>query len=264
MGNGMREYLDRDLYAVLGLKKSASAAEIKKAYRKLARELHPDQNKNNPEAEAKFKEVSEAYHVLGDEARRKEYDEGRTLFGSGGYRAPGSGGGRGGGFSAPGVNFDFNFGGPGGDGLGDILGGIFNQRRGAAPRRGADVETEVTIGFAEAVEGVTVPLRLTSEAPCRACNGTGAKAGTTPKLCQSCQGSGHTSQNMGGFAMSEPCQRCRGRGMVVEDPCTGCHGSGRAEGAQTMNTRIPAGVTDGQKIRLKGKGASGERGGPSG
>jgi molecular chaperone DnaJ len=259
--NNVREYLDKDLYAVLGLKKSATASEIKKAYRKLARELHPDHNKNNPEAEARFKEVSEAYHVLGDESRRKEYDEGRELFGSGGFRR-----GPGGGFSAPGgMNFDFNFGPGGGDGgLGDILGGIFNRGRGSAPRRGADVETEVTIGFAEAVDGVTVPLRLTSEAACRSCAGTGAKAGTTPKLCPSCSGSGNVSRNLGGFAMSEPCPQCHGRGMVVEDPCPVCHGSGRAMGTQTINARIPAGVSDGQRIRLKGKGAPGERSGPAG
>ncbi|MGQ0845157.1 MAG: molecular chaperone DnaJ [Sporichthyaceae bacterium] len=260
MSNNVREYLNRDLYAVLGLKKTAGESDIKKAYRKLAKELHPDHNKNNPEAEAKFKEVSEAYHVLGDAARRKEYDEGRELFGSGGgFRAPGPGGG----FSAPG-GMQFDFGGGQDGGLGDILGGIFNRGRGAAPRRGTDVETEVTIGFADAVDGVTVPLRLTSDRPCRSCAGTGARAGTTPKLCPSCSGSGHVSRNMGGFAMSEPCQQCRGRGMVVEDPCPVCHGMGRASGAQTINARIPAGVTDGQKIRLKGKGAPGERGGPAG
>jgi molecular chaperone DnaJ len=257
-----REYLDKDLYAVLGLKKGAAAAEIKKAYRKLARELHPDQNKNNPEAEARFKEVSEAYSVLGDAERRKEYDEGRELFGNGafsGFR----GGGRGpaGGGMPGGMNFDFAF---GDGGLGDVLGGIFNRGRGTGARRGADVETEVTLNFADAVEGVTVPLRLTSEAACAACSGTGARAGTTPSLCNACGGSGHTSRNMGGFAMSEPCQVCRGRGMVVDDPCPTCHGSGRGTSTRTMNTRIPAGVNDGQKIRLKGKGAPGERGGPAG
>jgi molecular chaperone DnaJ len=256
-----REYLDKDLYAVLGLKKGAAAAEIKKAYRKLARELHPDQNKNNPEAEARFKEVSEAYHVLGDAERRKEYDEGRELFGNGGFNGF-RGGGRGPGGGAPGgVNFDFAF---GDSGLGDVLGGIFNRGRGTGARRGADVETEVTLNFVDAVEGVTVPLRLTSEAPCPSCSGTGARAGTTPSLCTVCGGSGHTSRNLGGFAMSEPCQACRGRGMVVEDPCPTCHGSGRGASTRTMNTRIPAGVSDGQKIRLKGKGAPGERGGPPG
>ena len=256
-----REYLDKDLYAVLGLKKGASQSEVKKAYRKLAKELHPDQNKNNPDAEAKFKEVSEAYSVLGDEARRKEYDEGRELFGNGGFRnfggqRPGGPGGGG---------FEFNFGGGGGDGgLGDILGGIFNRRGQAGARRGADVETSVTVDFVQAVEGVTVPLRLTSERACPTCAGTGAKAGTTPRVCPACEGVGHTSRNLGGFAMSEPCNACRGRGLVVDDPCTTCHGSGRGQSSRTVNTRIPAGVADGQRIKLKGKGAPGERGGPAG
>jgi molecular chaperone DnaJ len=259
-----REYLDKDLYAVLGLKKGADAAEIKKAYRKLARELHPDQNKNNPEAEARFKEVSEAYSVLGDADRRKEYDEGRELFGSGGFSNGFRGGRPGGGGMPGGMNFDFGFGGGGDGGLGDVLGGIFNRGRGTGARRGADVETEVTLNFADAVAGATVPLRLSSEAACPACAGTGARAGTTPNLCTNCGGSGHTSRNMGGFAMSEPCQACRGRGMVVDDPCPTCHGSGRGTSTRTMNTRIPAGVNDGQKIRLKGKGVPGERGGPAG
>ncbi|MBA3742069.1 molecular chaperone DnaJ [Sporichthya sp.] len=253
-----REYLDKDLYAVLGLTKGAAQGDVKKAYRKLAKELHPDQNKNNPEAEAKFKEVSEAYSVLGDEARRKEYDEGRELFGNGGFRN--AGGQRGGG---PG--FEFNFGGAGGDGgLGDILGGIFNRRGQPQARRGADVETSVTVDFVQAVEGVTVPLRLTSERPCPACSGTGAKAGTTPRVCPACEGVGHTSRNLGGFAMSEPCQGCRGRGLVVDDPCPTCHGSGRGQSSKTVNTRIPAGVNDGARIKLKAKGAPGERGGPAG
>ncbi|HEY3605645.1 MAG TPA: molecular chaperone DnaJ [Sporichthyaceae bacterium] len=273
MSNSTREYLDKDLYAVLGLKKGADAAEIKKAYRKLARELHPDQNKNNPEAEERFKSVSEAYSVLGDTERRKEYDEGRELFGNGGgfnngFR--GAGRGPAGGGMPGGTNFAHSFtngagfGGAGDGGLGDVLGGIFNRGRGTGARRGADVETEVTLNFADAVEGATVPLRLSSDAACQACAGTGARAGTTPKLCPTCGGSGHTSRNMGGFAMSEPCQACRGRGMVVDDPCPTCHGSGRGISTRTMNTRIPAGVADGQKIRLKGKGAPGERGGPAG
>jgi molecular chaperone DnaJ len=259
-----KDYLDKDLYAVLGLTKGAAAADIKKAYRKLARELHPDQNKNNPEAEARFKEVSEAYHILGDDGRRKEYDEARALFGSGGFMGgPRRGAGPGG------MTFDFGdlFGGGGGDGaggLGDILGGIFNRRGGGGPRRGADVEADVTIDFTEAVEGTTVPLRMTSERACPSCAGTGARAGTTPKVCPSCQGSGSTPRNLGGFAVSEPCQACRGRGMVVDDPCPSCKGSGRGVSTRTMNTRIPPGVTHGQKIRLKGKGAPGEGGGPNG
>ncbi|HEX3827033.1 MAG TPA: molecular chaperone DnaJ [Sporichthyaceae bacterium] len=254
-----REYLDKDLYAVLGLKKGAEAAEIKKSYRKLARELHPDRNKDNPNAEARFKEVSEAYHILGDESRRKEYDEGRELFGSGGgFRAPG-----GAGPGPAGTNFAFNFGGADG-GLGDILGGIFNRRGGTGPRRGGDIETEVTLDFIDAVEGVTVPLRLTSEQACSTCAGSGARPGTIPSVCPGCAGTGQVTRNMGGFAMAEPCVTCGGRGTVIEDPCSTCRGSGRGTGTQTVTTRIPPGVTDGQKIRLKGKGTPGERGGPAG
>jgi molecular chaperone DnaJ len=263
-----RDYLEKDYYKVLGVPKDADQAAIKKAYRKLARELHPDANKNNPDAEARFKEVSEAYSVLSDEKRRKEYDEARSLFGAG-VRFPGgatTGAPGGGGFG-----FDLGdlFGQTtGAGGLGDLLGNIFTRPRGGTTtmqaRRGADVETEVTLDFADAVEGRTVPLRMTSDAPCRACMGTGARAGTTPRVCPTCEGTGMSSRNLGGFAFSEPCRTCRGRGLVVDDPCPVCHGSGRAPSTQTMNVRIPAGVLDGQRIRLKGKGAPGERGGPPG
>jgi molecular chaperone DnaJ len=270
-----KDFLEKDFYQVLGVSKDASAAEIKKAYRKLAREYHPDTNKNNPDAEAKFKDISEAYGVLSDEKRRKEYDEARALFGSvggpGGFRFPGGAGGRPGG-AGGGFSFDLGDllgqtgagGGPGG--LGDILGGLFNRPRTAsqAARRGADVESEVTLDFIEAIDGATVPLRMTSEAPCSACRGTGAKAGTVPRVCPDCSGTGHSSRNLGGFSLSEPCRSCRGRGLVVDDPCDVCHGSGRAPSTRTMNVRIPAGVGDGQRIRLKGKGAPGEFGGPAG
>jgi molecular chaperone DnaJ len=262
-----RDYLEKDYYKVLGVPKDADQATIKKAYRKLARQLHPDANKNNPDAETRFKEVSEAYGVLSDEKRRKEYDEARALFGSGGMRFPG-----GATTGAPGGGFGFDlgdlFGQPSGSGgLGDVLGNIFTRQRGGTTmqaRRGADIETEVTLDFVEAVEGRTVPLRMTSDAPCRSCMGTGARAGTTPRVCPVCEGTGLSSRNLGGFAFSEPCRECRGRGLVVDDPCPVCHGSGRAPSTRTMNVRIPAGVQDGQRIRLKGKGAPGERGGPSG
>jgi len=263
-----KDYVEKDYYKALGVSKDAGQADIKKAYRKLARQFHPDANKSNPEAEERFKEISEAYGVLSDEKRRKEYDEARALFGSGGFRYPGgstTSGAPGGGFS-----FDFGdlFGQPGGGqgGLGDVLGNIFTRRGGttAQPRRGADVETEVTLDFAEAVDGATLPLRMTSDQPCRACAGTGARAGTTPRVCPECEGTGHSSRNLGGFAFSEPCRMCRGRGLVVDDPCQVCHGSGRAPSTRTMNVRIPAGVREGQRIRLKGKGTQGERGGPAG
>jgi len=266
-----KDWLEKDFYKVLGVSKTADADEIKKAYRKLARKYHPDANTGDATAEAKFKEVSEAYDVVGDPKKRKEYDEARRLFGSGGFRMPGSSGGQGGG----GFNFDvgdlFNRGGAGaGGGLGDILGGMFGGGRTtttttARPRRGADIETEATIEFAEAVNGVTVGLRMTSVQPCKTCRGTGAKYGTVPKVCLKCEGTGMQTSVQGGvFAMTEPCTECKGRGLVVDQPCETCHGSGRGQSSKTMQVRIPAGVQDGQRIRLKGKGASGERGGPAG
>jgi molecular chaperone DnaJ len=271
-----KDYLEKDFYKVLGVAKDAPADEVKKAYRKLARKHHPDANKGDAESEEKFKAISEAYDVLSDETKRREYDEARALFGSGGLRFPGGGAGRPGTGGVGGVSFDMGdiFGGAGGGGagLGDVLGGLFGRGRGAAAgaaggtgaRRGADVESDVTLAFTEAVDGVTVPLRLTSEAACSACRGTGAKAGTTPRVCPTCQGTGQTSRNAGGFAFAEPCRDCRGRGLIVDDPCPVCSGSGRAMSTRSIQARIPAGVKDGQRIRLKGKGAPGERGGPNG
>ncbi|MGI5485255.1 molecular chaperone DnaJ [Microtetraspora malaysiensis] len=268
-----KDYLEKDYYAVLGVPKSATAAEIKTAYRKLARQYHPDANKGNTETEEKFKEVSEAYDVLSDVKRRKEYDEARTLFGSGLGGYAGTGAQRGGG----GFNFDFGdlFSGTGqsssaGDRIGDLFGGLFNRggrstATGATrPRRGQDIESEVTMSFGEAVEGTTVSLRLTSSSACGACSGTGAKAGTTPRVCPTCEGTGAASRNLGNFAFSEPCRDCRGRGLLVDDPCPVCEGSGRGKSTRTIQARIPAGVADGQRIRLKAKGAPGENGGPSG
>ena len=263
-----KDWLEKDFYKVLGVSKGASADEIKKSYRKLARELHPDKNPGDAKAEERFKEVSEAYDVLSDDKKRAEYDEARTLFAGGGGRF-------GGGFGSPGgfgggTTYDFNdvFGADEG-GLGDILGNIFSRGRGgtgrrAQPRRGQDVESEITLGFDDALNGVTVPLRLASEAACDACRGTGARAGTVPRVCPSCEGTGQTTRNAGGFAFAEPCGACAGRGLIVDDPCPSCHGSGRGLSTRTVQARIPAGVKDGARIRLKGKGAPGERGGQSG
>jgi molecular chaperone DnaJ len=263
-----KDFLEKDYYKTLGVAKGASADEIKKSYRKLARKYHPDANKGDSKAEARFKEISEAYNTLSDEKRRKEYDEARSLFGGGGFRSPGQGGGFGG--------FDLGdlFGGAGETGtasggrLGDLLGGMFGGGRGTSaqprPRRGADVETETSLGFSDAIDGATVTLRLASERPCPTCHGTGAKTGTVPRVCPSCQGTGQSSRNLGSFAFSEPCRECRGRGLVVDDPCPDCSGSGRAMSTRSIQARIPAGVADGQRIKLKGKGAPGERGGPAG
>ncbi|MFT4188828.1 MAG: molecular chaperone DnaJ [Aeromicrobium sp.] len=250
------DWSGKDFYQVLGVSKDASADEIKKAYRKLARENHPDANPNNKAAEERFKDVSEAYAVLSDATKRRQYDEQRTLFGQFKNGFPGGAGGPGGG-----PQFDFD--------LGDILGGVFGgrggRRRQTQARRGDDLESEVSIGFTEAVEGVTVGLRLPSDEACVTCHGTGAEPGTAPSVCPKCQGSGmQTSANGGVFAMTEPCQRCRGRGMVVEHPCSTCTGSGRSPSSRTIQVRVPAGVQDGQKIRLKGKGGPGVGGGPAG
>jgi molecular chaperone DnaJ len=262
-----KDYLEKDYYKTLGVAKTAKQADIKAAYRKLARKYHPDANKGDASAEEKFKEVSEAYSVLSDEKRRKEYDEARSMFG-GGFRVPtGTRPGQGG-FGGGGFDFGDIFSGAGDAGgrLGDLLGGVFGNRSGTTqrPRRGADVETETTLPFGDAIEGSTVSLRLTGEGPCPTCRGTGAKTGTVPRVCPSCAGTGLESKSQGSFGISEPCHECHGRGLVVDDPCPDCHGSGRAMSSKTIPVRIPAGVADGQRIKLKAKGAPGERGGPAG
>jgi molecular chaperone DnaJ len=264
-----KDWIEKDFYKVLGVNKDAKPEDIKKAYRKLARQNHPDQNPGNTAAEQRFKEISEAYDVLSHEAKRKEYDEARRLFGGGGFRFPGTGGGRTGG---PSVDDLFrNASGDGG--LGDLFGGLFNgagttrtaRSTARGPRRGSDVEGEVTVDFVQAIEGVTVGMQMISDAACEACRGTGAKAGTIPRVCPTCEGSGMQTSTSGGvFAVTEPCRDCRGRGMVVDDPCPVCHGSGRGRSTKTMQVRIPAGVTDGQRIRLKGRGGAGENGGAPG
>ncbi|MFE9135065.1 molecular chaperone DnaJ [Streptomyces sp. NPDC007355] len=265
-----KDFVEKDYYKVLGVPKDATDAEIKKAYRKLARENHPDANKGDSKAEARFKEISEANDVLGDPKKRKEYDEARALFGNGGFRAGGPGGGS--------FNFDLGdlFGGAqggaggfgGGGGIGDVFGGLFNRGGGAGartqPRRGQDIESEVTLSFTEAIEGATVPLRMSSQQPCTACSGTGDKNGT-PRVCPTCVGTGQVSRGSGGgFSLTDPCVDCKGRGLIAENPCEVCKGSGRAKSSRTMQVRIPAGVSDNQKIRLRGKGAPGERGGQNG
>ena len=261
-----KDFLEKDYYKALGVAKTAKPAEIKTAYRKLARKYHPDANKGDASAEERFKEISEAYSVLSDEKRRKEYDEAHSLFG-GGFRVPtGQRPGQGG-FGGFDLGDIFNNSGDGG-GLGDLFGGVFNRGRTNTAqnraRRGADVETETTLTFSDAIDGTTVALRLTGEGPCPTCHGTGAKAGTVPRMCPSCQGTGQSSRNLGSFGISEPCKECRGRGLVVDDPCPECSGSGRAMSSRTIQTRIPAGVADGQRIKIPAKGAPGERGGPNG
>jgi molecular chaperone DnaJ len=250
----------RDYYEVLGVGRGASQEEIKKAYRKLARENHPDTHPGDDAAEERFKEVSAAYDVLGDDAKRKEYDEIRKLGPLGGFQGGGPGG--------PGGGFNFNV---GSDGLGDILGQMFGRgRRGggpsasAGPQRGADVEATLNLDFADAAKGLTTTLYLTSDAQCSTCHGSGAKPGTQPRVCSNCGGRGVVDENEGLFSFSSPCRVCGGRGVTITDPCPTCHGTGTERRPREVQARIPAGVADGQKIRLKGRGAPGRNGGPPG
>ncbi len=260
MSPGASDWSTKDFYKVLGVKKDASQDEIKKSYRKLARANHPDSNPGNKAAEDRFKGISEAYAVLSSKEKRKEYDEQRSMFGQ--FRGAGQPGG---GFRPPGgAQADFD--------MSDLFGGLFGGARGGRgrqrqpqARKGDDLETEATITFEQAVDGATLPLRLTSDEPCPTCHGTGAKPGTTPKVCTKCQGSGMQTGASGGvFAMTEPCDLCRGRGLLVEHPCETCHGSGRAPSSRTLQVKVPAGVKDGQRIRIKGNGGKGDAGGPSG
>jgi len=262
-----KDWIEKDYYKVLGVAKDAKPDEIKKAFRKLARENHPDQNANNPDAEKRFKDISEANSVLSDEKKRKEYDEARSLFGSGGFRFPGGGQGpsmedlfrNAGGQGAAGGNIS--------DLFGNLFGGTSTRRTSTTrgPRRGQDIEGEATIDFTDAVDGVTVTMQTVSDDACGACSGTGAKSGTLPKVCPTCQGSGMETSTSGGvFAVTEPCHECRGRGLIVEEPCPVCGGSGRGRSTKSMQVRIPAGVTDGRRIRIKGKGGAGENGGAPG
>jgi molecular chaperone DnaJ len=248
--------MPESLYDTLGVKKGASADEIKKAYRKLARQFHPDTNQGDKGAEERFKQVQTAYDVLSDPEKRKAYDR----FGStNGRGAPGPGG----------VNVDFGDFDWSGD-LGDILGGIFGgagrggRRARPQPVRGADVETQVRLSFEDSLQGAEakVPVELT--VACSQCGGTGAEPGTAPVICPECNGRGVVSESQGLFALSQPCPRCRGNGTVIEQPCSKCRGSGRERRRRTFSVKIKPGVKDGTKIRLKGKGEVGQNGGPNG
>jgi molecular chaperone DnaJ len=245
-----REWFEKDYYKVLGLTSSATAKEITRAYRKLAKELHPD---TNPGSEEKFKEVSGAYDVLGDAEKRKEYDEVRRLGpAAAGFGGPGTGAG------------GFNFGsGDLGD-LGDIFGGLFGGSRRQRAQRGADLETALHLGFRDAVMGVTTTVSLPSNDACHTCGGRGAAPGSGFATCERCQGRGVLNDDQGPFAMSSVCPVCQGRGGRIVTPCPTCHGTGREPSSRRVNVRIPAGVVDGQRIRLKSKGNPGTHGGPAG
>jgi molecular chaperone DnaJ len=246
-----------DYYKTLGVEKKASAEEIKKAYRKLARKYHPDRNPDDKEAEARFKEISQAHDVLGDPDKRKQYDSGTGPFATGA--------GPGGGFGGFG-NFDFDA-----SSMGDILSNLFGAqggaRRGRArPRseRGADVEAPVSITFDQAIAGAQIPLQVPMQTTCETCRGTGAKPGTTPSVCPRCEGRGIETQGQGMFSISQPCSLCGGAGTVIEDPCPTCKGSGAVRTVKRMRVNVPAGVRDGSRIRIAGKGEPGRNGGPAG
>jgi molecular chaperone DnaJ len=260
-----REWFEKDYYKVLGVPESASQKDITKAYRKLARQNHPDANPGDASAEDRFKEISAAYDVVGDEAKRKEYDEVRKMgpigapFGRG-AGAPGAPGGG---------SFRFET----GDGLGDLLSNMFGRSargqggaaaRGVGPRRGEDLVATLTLSFTDAVHGITTALQLASDAVCSVCHGNGAKPGTTPRVCPTCQGRGVVDDNQGFFSFSSPCPTCHGQGVLVDEPCTNCGGTGVEHRPREVKVRIPAGVADGQRIRLKGRGAPGRNGGPPG
>ena len=251
-----REWFEKDYYKALGVSDSATEKEIKTAYRRLSKKHHPDSGGD----ENKFKEVSAAWDVLGDAAKRKEYDEVRRLGPmAGGFAGPGGAG--------PGGGFQFNVDDLGD--LGDLFGGLFNRgrRRGggaAGPRRGDDLEAELHLAFLAAVNGVTTTVNITSDAACTSCHGTGAAPGTAPVICPTCGGRGVTDDNQGLFSFSQPCRDCGGTGMRVETPCPACSGSGVVRRPRQVKVRIPAGVADGQRIRLKGRGGAGHNGGPAG
>ena len=258
------DWATKDYYAELGVDQKETQAEIKKAYRKLARANHPDSNPGDNAKHEKFKAVAEAYDVVGDEEKRKKYDEVRELYGGGGFRGTGPGGG-------PGFDLGDLFRDRAG-GFGDLFGDIFSGRGGGGrtqtrtrPVRGADVESTATISFVDALDGVTIGLRLTSDSACPDCHGTGGKPGTQPRICPECEGAGFiVNSSGGGFSINETCPRCGGRQLIYDEACPTCHGSGRGTSARTIQARIPAGVKDGQRIRLRGKGGPGENGGSNG
>jgi molecular chaperone DnaJ len=259
-----REWFDKDYYAVLGVPKNASAAEIKKAYRKLAQQHHPDTNPGNDAAEDRFKEISAAYDVLGDEDKRKSYDRVREMS-AGGFGPAGGAGGPGTAGWPGGVRYEQV---DVGD-IGDLFGGMFGggARRGRTqqrPQRGADLETTVRVSFEDAMRGTAVPVRITGPATCRTCHGTGAEPGTSPITCPQCGGVGSVSVNQGFFSMAQPCPRCHGSGRIVEHPCPTCHGSGTERRTRRFNVKIPAGVKDGARIKLAGRGEPGQPGAPAG
>lgn len=259
-----RDWVDKDFYKVLGLGDSASAEDIKRAYRKLAQKNHPDANQDDSSAEERFKQISEAYAVLGNDEKRKEYDEVRRLVASGGFAAGNPFGG--GNFGSQRINVDDLgdlFGGAGG--LGDLFGfGGAGGSRNRGPRRGSDVTADLHLSFHDAIEGVTTTVSVRGEASCTHCHGTGAEPGTTVTTCPTCRGAGTVAQNQGMFSFAAPCPQCGGNGQIIETPCSVCRGAGRTLRTRDMRVKIPAGVKNGAVVRVRGKGTPGANGGPAG
>ncbi len=259
-----RDWIEKDYYAVLGVAPGASQDEIKRAYRKLAQQNHPDANPDDDAAEERFKEVSQAYATLSDEEQRRQYDEVRQMAAAGGFPGGfGNAGGFPGGFSQ-GQRVRI-------EDLGDILGGfggisdLFGgSRRRSTARRGVDQSTTIQLSFEDSIRGLTTTLAVKGETACSICHGSGAEPGTAVDICQSCGGSGTISQNQGFFSFAQPCRQCKGRGRIPASPCERCVGSGTEFRTRRINVKIPAGVKDGSTIRLKGKGGPGEGGGPPG
>ncbi|MDA8196340.1 MAG: molecular chaperone DnaJ [Actinomycetota bacterium] len=245
------EWYEKDYYKVLGVDKTASEKEIQKSYRKLAKEYHPDAN---PGSEEKFKEISVAYEVLGDATKRAEYDQIRSqvpFMGRGGGQGP---------FTQGNPNFKV-------DDFSDLLGGIFNRRRSTtnnAATKGPDKEVTLTISFKESIDGVTTAVNVPIDTRCAVCSGSGAAPGSKPVACARCNGTGSVNESQGFFSFSQPCPACGGQGVRVDLPCGNCHGTGKSLMNRKINVKIPAGVEDGQKIRLKGRGSLGTNGGPAG
>ena len=258
-----REWVEKDFYKTLGVSSDASEAEIKKAYRRLAQENHPDTNPGDEAAEARFKEVSEAYGTLSNAEKRKEYDQVRQMVGSGAFTGGQGGfGGFGNGQRIRVEDLSDILGG----GLGDLFGGFAAGGRSGSqgPRRGADMTSRLNISFEDAIRGVTTTVAVDGDAPCRRCRASGAEPGSSIDVCPRCAGTGTVAANQGVFSFSNPCPQCGGRGQIVPQPCTQCRGTGRERRVRKIKVKIPAGVKHGASIRISGKGAPGSNGGPPG
>lgn len=255
-----RDWVDKDFYQVLGISSDASADEVRRAYRKLAQQHHPDANPGNPEAEERFKLISEAYSVLSDAEKRAEYDQVRKLVESGGFGGfTGQSGPFGGGQRVRVEDLGDLFG-----GLGDLFGGFGGAARRGGPQRGSDASADLHLSFDDAVHGATTTVSVRGEAPCTRCAGSGAEPGTQVTTCPTCRGSGQVAQNQGFFSFAQPCSQCRGNGRLIESPCGQCRGRGSEARTRSIKVRVPAGVKDGAVLRLRGKGGIGRAGGPAG